>query len=264
MGKLVSFWSPYAGHGKATSSLCSIIGGFVLQYPEVSLAVSHMKKDSIALLGKLDSKAVVWKEKGLLDGFGMEALKMYSRQRALSLDSVRRCGLPLYDKTVLFYPNFTGHEPDDAVTFQILTEQLKKEFQLVFFDLESGNKDVALQYMQVSDYVVIVLPQDPLYAESFLKEDQNMNNINYGIIFGGCFRNSKYSSTYYRRKYEKRMNSRILGEILWNADFFDAMSAGKTLDFFQRNNTPVKNEENYEFIVQTKKAAERINKILFC
>lgn len=60
------------------------------------------------------------------------------------------------------------------------------------------------------------------------------------------------------------MSDKFLGEILWNADFFDAMSVGKTRDFFLRNNVPVKKEENYEFIIQIKKTTERIQeKLLF-
>lgn len=263
MGKLVSFWSPYPGHGKVTSSICGIIGGFTLQYPELSLAVSHVRNDPVTLLRKLDSHAFLWQEKSLLDGFGIAALKMYERQKVLSFDNIRRCGLPLYDKSVYFYPNVTRNGWNDSLTFQVLTKQLRKEFEIVLLDLGSGNKEDALQYMQESDYVVVVLPQDPYYADCFLqKEESHMNNINYGIILGGCFGNSRYRSAYYKRKYGKKVSDKFLGEILWNADFFDAMSVGKTRDFFLRNNVPVKKEENYEFIIQIKKTTERIQEKL--
>jgi len=263
MGKLVSFWSPYAGHGKVTSSLCGIIGGFIMQYPELSLAVTHMQKDSVTLLTKLDSHALLWKDKGLLDGFGISTLKMYDRQSSVSSETVLHCGIPISGKKVFFYPNFSRNGLGNPIEFRGLTKQLKKEFEIVFLDLESGNREETLGYMQESDYVVVVLPQDPLYADYFLqKEEAIMNNINYGIIFGGCFYNSQYRSTYYKRKYGKKLSDKFLGEILWNADYFDAMSAGKTLDFFLRNNSPVKKEENYEFIIQIKKTTERIQEHL--
>lgn len=265
MGKLVSFWSPYSGQGKTTSSLCGIIGGLTLQCPELIFAVSHMQKDSVALLRKLDSHAFRWQEKGLLDGFGMGAMRLYERQNVLSNETVRRCGLPLYEKSVYFYPNVTRNGLDENLTFQVCAEQLRKEFELVFLDLESGNKGDALRYMQESDYAVVVLPQDPFYTDCFLqKEETHMKNINYGIILGGCFGCSRYRSAYYKRKYGKKVSDKFLGEILWNADFFDAMTVGKTRDFFLRNSVPAKKEENYEFIVQIKKTTERLQEKLFC
>jgi len=265
MGKLVSFWSPYVGHGKTTSSLCAIVGGFTMLYPELSLAVSYTQKDSVSLLKKLDAHACVWKDKGLLDGFGVDALKMYGRQNLISTDHIRRCGLPLSGKSLFFYPNYSKNGRNDDLTFQVLTKQLKKEFEIVFLDLKSGNKEEALPYMRESDYVVVVLPQEPLYIESFLQEkDISVDNLDYGVVFGGCFSNSQYGCAYYKKKYGKQLNDIFLGEILLNADYYEAMSVGKTVDFFLRNNTPVKKEENYEFIVQVKKTTERIQKKLLC
>ena len=265
MGKLVSFWSPYAGHGKVTSSLCAVLGGFMLRYPELSMAVSYIQKESVTLLKKLDNDAAFWNDKGWLDMFGVDTLKMYERQNTVRLDSIRRCGLSISGKKLYFYPNSSWNEKEDTLTFKILTEQLKKEFDIVFLDLESGKKSKSLQYMAESDYVVIVLPQDPMYVDIFWQEQEAyLRDTNYGIVFGGCFLKSQYRSIYYKRLYGKKMNNKILGEIPWNADFFNAMSVGKTMDFFFRNYAPVKKEENYEFIMQVKKTTERLQKNIIC
>lgn len=265
MGKLVSFWSPYAGHGKATSSLCAVLGGFVLQYPALSMAVSHTQKESGFLLKKLDNNAAVWKDKGWLDALGIDVLKMYSRQNAVSAENIQRCGLPVLGKSLYFYPNDARNRGDDSIVFNLLTKQLKREFEIVFLDLESGNKENSMQYLKASDFVIIVLPQDPLYVEKFLQESGDyLSGLEYGFIFGGCFSKSQYRSNYYRKIYGNKMSNKILGEILWNADFFDAMAEGKTLDFFFRNSETVKKEENYEFIRQVKKTTERIRKKINC
>lgn len=264
MGKLLSFWSPYAGHGKTTASLCAIVGGFAMQYPELSIAISHTQKDSAALLKKLDNHACLWNDSGLMSGFGIEALKMYVRQTADSMDYIRRCGVPLLEKRISFYPNYSKKEMNDSLTFQVLTELIKREFEIVFLDLQSGNSEEALPYMQESDYVVIALPQDPFYIDSFWQNaEAYIENVNYGIVFGGCFLDSQYRGAYYLKKYGKRLSDKVLGEILWNTEYFDAMATGKALDFFFRNSMPVKKEENYEFIVQIKKTTERIQEKLF-
>ena len=59
---------------------------------------------------------------------------------------------------------------------------------------------------------------------------------------------------------DKRVGSKIIGVIPWNAGFFDAMAEGKTLDFFLRNQFTTKREENYEFILQAEKTATYIKK----
>ncbi|MBQ8877753.1 MAG: hypothetical protein IJ029_03425 [Lachnospiraceae bacterium] len=263
MGKLVCFWSPYAGHGKGTSSLCAVLGGFVLQHPELNIAVSYTQKGDKSLIKKLDGDVAAWNDNGWLDSFGIGTLKMFSRQNTVSTDYIRHCGLSVSDKELFFYPNVSWGEPDDRETFELMTKHLPKAFDIAFLDLESGDKERAVQYMEAADYVIVVLPQEPLYAEKFLQENSgSFAGIDFGIIFGGCISSSQYRSAFYKKRYGKKTGDRILGEILWNADYFEAMSAGKTIDFFFRNNMPVKKEENYEFISQVKKTTERIREKL--
>lgn len=263
MGKLVCFWSPYAGHGKSTSSLCAVLGGFVLQYPELTMAVSYTQKEEESLISKLDGKVAGWNDNGWLDSFGIGALRMYSRQNTFSTEHIRHCGLCVSNQNLYFYPNASLGGTDDKATFELMTKHLPKAFDIVFLDLKSGDKEMALQYMKAADYVVMVLPQEPLYAEKILQKNSDFfEETDYGIIFGGCISGSQYRSSFYKRRYGKKAEEKILGEILWNADYFEAMSAGKTLDFFFRNRMPVKKEENYEFISQVKKTAERIRKKL--
>ncbi len=261
MGKLVSFWSPFSGHGKATSSLCAVLGGFLTQYPELSIAVSHTRKDAAGLINKLDMHAAVWNEKGWLDVFGINSMKIYGRQNSVTKECVRRFGLPLSGKSLYFFPNHSQNDNDDKEAYSLLTNYLKREFDIVFLDLESGKTENSLQYMKASDYVIIVLPQDPMYVERFLYESgECFSETEYGIVFGGWLLNSQYSKAYYRRKYGNKLCEKIVGEILWNADFFDALSSGKSLDFIFRNYATVKKEDNYDFILQIKKTAERISK----
>ena len=263
MGKLVCFWSPYAGHGKTTSSLCAVLGGFALQYPELNIAVSCTQKEDKSLIKKLDENLAAWSDKGWLDSFGIGALKLYSRQNAISTDNIRHCGLSASNNKLYIYPNFSWRETEDGETFELITKHLPKAFDIAFLDLDSGNTEKVLKYMEAADYVIVVLPQDPLYAGQFLQEDSvSFAGIDFGIVFGGCIPSSQYRSSFYKKRYGKKTGDRILGEIMWNPDYFEAMSTGRTMDFFFRNNMPVKKEENYEFISQVKKTTERIQKKL--
>ena len=139
--------------------------------------------------------------------------------------------------------------------------QLKYFFDVVFLDLESGCREEAVSYMKEADFSVIMLPQETSGVEHFLREEKDfLEQVEYGIVFGGSLMGSKYNSRYYKKNAEKMLSDRIIGEIYRNAGFFDAMCNGKTMDFFLRNQKTVKNEENYEFICQAKKTAERIGK----
>jgi hypothetical protein len=261
MGKLVTFWSPYKGHGTTTSSLCAIAGGFLLQYPEWNLAISYTQKDSWDLPGKLDNRSWMHGKKDLFKNVGINSLKLYIRQMVLSDEIIGRCGIPLQAKSLSFYPNVSGVGGDEKLMFQILTKQLKRAFDVVFLDLETGNRKEADYYMKEADLAIILLPTEPAYVDWFVKEEEKkMEQVNYGIVFGGCLSGSKYNCTYYKKNTDKIISSRILGEIYRNVSFLDAMCDGKTIDFFLRNQLTIKKEENYEFICQAKKTAENIAK----
>jgi len=261
MGKLVTFWSPFIGHGMTTSSLCAITGGFLLQFPEWNIAISYTQKESHDLLGKLDNRCGLQSKKELYENVGLNAMKLYVRQMELTNEIIWRCGLPLDVKTINLYPNTCNSSGDETLLYQLLTKQLKQAFDVVFLDLGTGNRKDAVMYMSEADMAIILLPQEPSYVERFIREEeQYLEQAKYGIVFGGSLIGSKYNCSYYMKRGEKIRNSRILGEIYRNADFFDAMCDGKTIDFFLRNQLVAKKEENYEFIFQAKKTAKCIGK----
>ena len=261
MGKMITFWSPYAGHGMATSSLCAVAGGFALRYPECKIAISHAQAQELSLAGKLDNREQDYRKRELYDNLGINALKMYIRKRELTDEIIEKCGIPLPMKSVFFYPNMSITESDTSIVFQILTQQLIRSYDVVFVDLESGNRKEAYRYMKAADLAIVVLPTEPAFIERFLMEnEQYLEQIKYGVVFGGSLAESKYSSKFYRKSKNKTFGERILGEIYRSAAYFDAMCEGRTLEFFLRNQMAVKKEENYEFICQAKKTAESIGR----
>ncbi len=262
MGKLVTFWSPYQGCAKVTSSLCAVVGIFGIQYPELTVAVSHCKQNSMELEEKLDSYTTEKIRSELYQRTGIAALKLNCRQASLTSDKIRRSAITLGMKSIYLYPN--AEQELDVLTFRLLTETLKKEFDITFLDVESGLKENSLNILKVSDLIVVVLPQSPEYWERFNRQElEILQRKKYGILFGGYIGNSKYSSKYYERKKDWKGYGEIFGAVPINTGFFDAMAEGKTLDYFFRNQWTGKKEENYEFIFETKKAVERIRKSLF-
>lgn len=255
MGKLITFWSPYSGHGMVTSSLCAVAGGLALQYPACRIAISHTETDDLSLAEKLDAREKSNRKVALYENLGIHALKMYIRKMELTDEIIEKCGVPLPMKSIFFYPNISTSGSDKRLLFQILTQQLKHSYDIVFLDLASENRDEAVLFMKEADLAIVMLSQEPAYVEQFIREGlAYLEQIKYGFIFGGSLSASKYNCKFYKKK--MKIGNRILGEICKNTGFFDAMCEGKTLEFFLRNQMVVKNEENYEFICQAKKTAE--------
>lgn len=262
MGKLVTFWSPYAGHAKVTSSMCAIAGIFGMQYPEYDIAITHTKKNSMELEEMLDSQTGQEIKQEIYKKSGITALKINCKQAALTSERIRRSAILLSMKSLYLYP-YAGSEMD-ALAVRIITETMKNEFDIVFLDLESGENKDSVDIMKEADLLVIVLPQAPAFWDKFLsREPEWLTGKRTCILLGGFFTDSRYGMNYYARKRNRTEIGEVAGVIPVNRGFFDAMSDGKVLDYFYRNQEVRKKEDNYEFMVQTKKAAENIRKKLF-
>lgn len=262
MGKIVAFWSPYAGKAKVTSSLCAVAGAIGMEHPEISMAISHIKSGSMELEEKLDCRTEQEIKQELYKKSGIAALKLNCRQAVLTAEKIRRSAIPLSMKSLYLYPYV--EESLDELTIRLITKDVKQEFDVVCLDLPSGMSGDSLGMLTRVDYVVVVLPQEPRCWEDFFqKNEMCQEGIKYGVLIGGYLEKAKYSINYFLRKKEFKTGGDLIGAIPMNAGYFDAMAEGRTLDFFYRNQRVRKKEENYEFILQAKNAADRIRKKLF-
>jgi len=262
MGKLVTFWSPYAGKAKVTSSMCAIAAQFGMHYPELDIAVSHTGAADFTLEEKIDVRiGNAEKMHEIYKRTGVSALKTTYRSASLTSEKIRRSSIPLRMKSLFLYPN--AEIKNDRFSFVLLSEVLKKEFDIVFLDLVSGIQEDTLQYLEVSDMIVAVLPQETAYLAKFRKEKGYYpDDKKICVIVGGYINTAKCGKRFLQRQIDLEKNV-FCGVIPLNNGFFDAMTEGRTLDFFYRNQRMRRNEENYEFIAQTKEAAENIRKKLF-
>lgn len=262
MGKLVAFWSPYIGQAKVTSTICAIAGAMGMQYPEMSVALSYTVPGMTELEEKLDCQNRQEEKKEVYRNFGIHALKLNYMQSILTSEKIRRCGIPLLMKSLYLYPYMENEK--DELAFRILSEYLKKGHDAVFLDVESGRGEYSGRFLEAADIVVLVMPQDPKYWQQFVTEGTEcLAGKKPVVILGGTLEKAKYNARYYSKKREWNIPGIIAGTVPMNHGFLDAMSEGKTLHFFLKNQLVIKKEENYEFIFQVKKTAENIRKSLF-
>lgn len=263
MGKIIAFWSPFVGKAKVTSSMCAIAGIFGAEFPEYSIAITHIGSDCTDLGKKLDYRYENIPKEEIYEKSGISSLKLNVRQAMLTAEKVRHSGIPLIMKSLFFYPNMEEMKYDELIHF-IITKVMANEFDAVFLDLKSGKSSDLLHWINAADLVVVVLPQDPFSWKNFeTYETEYLTGKKYFILLGGYMENSKFNKTCYMRKTKGNIQGELLGEVPLNIGFFDAMAEGRTLDFIYKNQKVRKKEENYEFIFQTKRAANILRKNIF-
>jgi len=263
MGDIVAFWSPYPGKARVTASMCAVMAQLGINYPGLDIAVSHTGCNDFSLEEKVDLRTESPDEKKeLYKRTGVNALKAGYRQSVPNSEKIRRSAILLRMKSLFLYPNATGIE--DGFSFFLLTELLKKEHDLVFLDVASGTEENTVRYLQASDLVVVVLPQEPVYTERFWRECAGLlEGKKFAVVIGGYMNTAKNGKQFIRKRISGKKKNCFCGVIPLNNGYFDAMTEGRALDYFYRNQGVRIREENYEFIVQTKKAAENIRKKLF-
>lgn len=262
MGKLITFWSPYPGQGRVTSTMCAVAGAMGMEYPELDMALSHTKPDSTELEDRLEYRLTGEEQKELHEKSGLSSLSLNFMQAALTSEKIRHCAIPLLMRSLYLFPGAGKKEISDALLFQLITEHLTEDFSAVFLDLGSGRADLSFSLMKAADIVVVMLPQYPPCWERFLREEEAfLGGKEFWIMLGGYLDGTKYGMRYFSRLREGK--GKLIGEIPMNAGYLDAMSEGRTLEFFLKNQWAGKKEENYEFIIQAKKAAECFKKKLF-
>ncbi len=263
MGKLVTFWSPFIGKAKVTSSMCAIVAAFAMKYPEWEIALSHTESESVELEEKLDCRIGFAEKKELYEKTGMSALVFQYMQSGLTSERIRRCAIPLLIKSIYLFPGMGKKQSLEEIQYSILTEKLVQEFDVTFLDLESGGRESSFQFMQKADVVVVVLPQYPRDLELFFKQwIERLEGKEVCFLLGGYHSSSRYNEAYFKRKREYRGKGKWIGTVPVNVNFMDAMVEGRTLEFFLKNELVGKKEEQYEFMEQTKQTAEQLKKCL--
>ena len=263
MGKMVAFWSPVAGQGKVTASMVAIVSSLAQEKTEYEIAVTSVGKEETSLEAYLEEKRKWIKSEELYERSGVSALLLACKQGALTRDRIRRCALPLAVSGVALFPGLISkirmiHAREAGrLEFYILTECLKREYDLAFIDLGGGFKETSIQYMKAADLVVVVLPQNPMAWQFFLKERGIFEEKKLFILFGGYLKNSRNSIAKFRRMYTG-WEEKGSGAIPLSEGYMDALADGKAMEFFMRNEYAGKKDENYEFIQNTKRAAKRI------
>ena len=104
MGKLITFWSPYPGQAKVTSTMCAVAGALGMQYPELEIALSHTNYASTELEERLEYRLTREEKKELYEKTGLSSLAINYMQAVLTPEKIRHCAIPLLMRSLYIFP----------------------------------------------------------------------------------------------------------------------------------------------------------------
>lgn len=268
MGKLVTFWSPVKGQAKVTASLCAVASALGMMYPEITIAVTSVCGRGTDLEDRMDEKIGWVRKKELYDRSGMAALLANCKQSTPNKETIKRCALPLLFHSVVLFPGLSREmklihgKNMEELEYYVITEKLTGEYDITLVDLESEEREKAVRYMKTASLSVVVLPQNPAVWKQYREICREIKGNKVMLLLGGYLRHSRYGLAALRGSFFGELSMEI-GAIPLNTGFMDAMAEGRTMEFFLRNEKVRKKEENYEFMVETKRTAEKIRKCLY-
>lgn len=262
MGKLVTFWSPFAGRAGCTAVMGAVAAAMAMRHPELEIALCQMQQNFFELIKRMEYRGDTEFRKELYEKMGLNALALQYMQAELTSEKIRKCGITLMFRSLYLYPAVGRKETMEAVYEKILKEKMTEVYDFVFLDLEAGENSYSYDYMKAADLVVLILPQEEAcwkrYEEMF---KQKLGEKEICIIMGRYRSESRYNENYFR-KIQYRIGGNYIGTIPDCIGYMDAMAEGRTLEFFLKNQMVRKREANYEFMEQTCKTTEKLKLFL--
>lgn len=239
MSKIL-FWSPYHGQGQ-TSNLYVIALIFgILHRKRVLMMQTHFKNNNLEspLVGhNVDQDT---KEGKIFEGIGLDMAITYNNMNKLSQKTLEHCCLTFSDSSILLMPgtntkNKETFDRDIGNAVNRMVMDVDGYVDLVLIDSNSGEDELSMRLMTISDMVVVNLTQRRYVLEKFFSEygERLIKDKKVFYIFGDYDDNSSYNINNCRKKYSKFITSNNSGVIPYCTKFMDAQNESNVMKFLQ-------------------------------
>lgn len=138
---------------------------------------------------------------------------------------------------------------------EILLQALNQFTELVFIDTAVADNLTTKTILEKADFIIMNLCQDPfVLADCFQRFESIRKKSMY--LLGNYDRYSRYTMKYVMRQFG--IPKERIAAIPYNTSFRDAISLGKLVGFLSRNAMCSKQDENYYFIRELKRACRMV------
>ncbi len=256
----VAFWSNSTGRAGTTSNMaCISILCAMLERKKSVLFENHYS------LNGLEQSFMERKEKGFqvlkeefayydprgLDGLIRRVHSNYTYEKLIEDVSMKFLENLLYYLPKSHDMNNEYFEYELNQVVKPLIDFLNRTFDIVFVDTASNNSLSTKQILEESELVVVNLCQNKAFLDHFFSNYQSLFSKSIFLI-GNYQEKLKMSLNVIRRRYQ--IPKERIAIVPFNLGFGEAVSTGKVVDFLLRNFTCKRQDENYYFMNQVKKA----------
>ena len=260
----ICFCSNFHGQGAVTSNILAISTIFANEYKhKVILTQTHFDRNNLqrSLLGSsFDDNDIVQ-----FDNTGIDALIRYSKKGVITDQIVNNCSVSLYKQQLNFVSGTSKNNREvylnDMVSrYSEILNSLDHLSDYVFIDTNSGDDELTRITLEESDIVVANLSQNTAVIEEYFSNERFKKHISKTVFLIGNYNSdSRYNVNNLIRSIEGLKKDNV-AVIPYNVDYLDAQCDGKVLDFFEKNLSCSKNDNNYYFIRSVNEAAKLIRK----
>lgn len=264
MGKTMVFWSPKRGRSGATACVCAVAAALGTGKEARRVAVTHTSLSEHELEECLDYRKEE-RQGGLYERTGLSALMLRFKKEELKEETVRHCGILLKGSTLDLFPgggrsiSALQEKEREEVMLALLLEKLPLAYDITLVDLESGSNSLSLEAIKRADMAVIVLPQEPnIWKRFFYEELAGLEAKHIFFFLGGVLPDARYGVKEFLRIAGDAAEKGRVGIIPRNAEYLEAMTEGRVIEFFLKNECGRRKETNAAFMEQTRQAAGKL------
>lgn len=259
----VAFWSNSSGRAGTTgnmaciSIICSLLKRKSILF-ENHFSLSGLEQ--VLVNRKRSPVALLREEFSFYDPVGIDGLLRRIHSNHTYEQLMEDVSMKFLDNELYYIPRNSSINPEyfEYELNQVikpLMDYLNKLFELVFIDTAANDTLSTKTILEEADLVVVNLCQNKAILEHFFTNYSSI--IDKSIILIGSYQEeSKFRLKNIRRRYQ--ITEEQVAIMPFNMEFADAMNNGNLVEFIMRNFSCQKQDENYLFISQAKRAADMI------
>lgn len=254
----VSFWSNYHQTG-TTCNLIATATNVALEY-RMKVLIAHNHFDKSALETSFLDREYVEKELSNLNDVGVDALSNFIKFNKVSKENISRYTTTLISNKLelLVGTSITSRdlylkELNDVI--DVVLALSKEYYDVVFVDVGPGEPEIIKKIFDHSDLIVVNLNQNYNIILDFFENYSELAEKAV-FMFGKYDKNSNFNIKSLQRKFRLLKGKSAI--IPYNIHFADACCEGRAIDFFMRNLRAEKDDNNYYFMNEVRKAAQLI------
>ncbi len=259
----IVFWAPVHGQTGQSSNVLAIALMLALRKKSHLLITQtqfQMNDLEDAVVGRTVTKGM---RDRFYQGMGIDAVNRCIKHKKMEKEDLNNCCVQILpDGDLMLLPGTRSGNYE--IHFEVLQDSLflfrqaEIYFDAILIDANPGGDGISRMLMEEADVVVVCLSQNMGVLDLLFRNyPKVLERKRVFYLLGAYLSDSCYNLHNLRFRYSKikRENS---GVVPVNVRFRDAVSCGKTVDFFESNLECEQGDSNYEFIREIKEVSERL------